>query len=116
MFCLSAVYCQSAFIDPISDSESCAGPISTIPRSIEAGENRLTRGTRFVARRLDVIAVARYMWVIMCLEPGGNSNMCFSFVLFQTNTAYGVLGARMARCDGTTREFVNDGRVSSTNS
>ena len=41
-----------------TDCESCTGPISTNPGSMEAGEYGLTRGTCFVARRLEVVAVA----------------------------------------------------------
>ena len=42
---------------------SCTRPISTNQGSMEAGEYRLTRWTRFVARCLEVIAVAGLMWV-----------------------------------------------------
>ena len=41
-----------------TDCESCTRPISTNPVSMEAGEYGLTRGTCFVARRLEVVAVA----------------------------------------------------------
>ena len=40
-----------------TDSESCTRPIFTNPGSMEAGEYGLTRGTRFVASRLEVVAV-----------------------------------------------------------
>ena len=42
----------------IGNCESCTKPISTNPGSMEAGEYGLTRGTCFVARRLEVVAVA----------------------------------------------------------
>ena len=41
-----------------TDFESCTKPISTNPGSMEAGEYGLTRGTCFVARHLEVAAVA----------------------------------------------------------
>ena len=40
-----------------TDCESCTRSISTNPGSMEAGEYGLTRGTCFVARRLEVVAV-----------------------------------------------------------
>ena len=41
-----------------TDCESCTRPISTNPVSMEAGEYGLTRGTCFVAHRLEGVAVA----------------------------------------------------------
>ena len=41
-----------------TDCDSCTRPISINPVSMEAGEYGLTRGTCFVARRLEVVAVA----------------------------------------------------------
>ena len=40
-----------------TDCESCTRPICTNPGSIESGEYGLTRGTGFVAGRLEVVAV-----------------------------------------------------------
>ena len=42
-------------------------PISTNPGSMEAGEYGLTRGTRFAARCLEVVAVAGLMWASWCV-------------------------------------------------
>ena len=42
----------------IGNCKSCTRPISTNPGSMEASEYGLTRWTYFVARRLEVIAVA----------------------------------------------------------
>ena len=50
-----------------TDCESCTRPISTNPESMEAGEYRLTRGTCFVARRLEVVAVAGLLWISWCV-------------------------------------------------
>ena len=41
-----------------TECESCTRPTSTNPGSVEAGEYGLTRGTCFVACRLEVVAVA----------------------------------------------------------
>ena len=42
-------------------------PISANPVSIEAGEYELTRGTCFVARRLEVVTVTGLLWVSCCV-------------------------------------------------
>ena len=47
----------------IGNCESCTRPISTNPESMEAGEYGLTHGTWFFARRLEVVAVARLLWI-----------------------------------------------------
>ena len=46
-----------------TDCESCMRPISTNPRSMEAGEYGPTRGTCFLARRPEVVAVATHATV-----------------------------------------------------
>ena len=53
--------------------ESCMRPISTHPGSMEAGEYGLTCGTCFVARRLEVVAVAGLMWISWCVLGGADS-------------------------------------------
>ena len=52
--------------------ESCTRPISTNPGSMEAGEYGLTRGTCFVARRLEVVAVAGLLWISWCVLGGAD--------------------------------------------
>ena len=47
----------------VTDCESCTWSISTKPGSMEACEYGLTLGTSFVARRLEVVAVARLLWI-----------------------------------------------------
>ena len=42
----------------LTNCESCTTPTSTNTGFMDAGENWLTRGTRFVARSLEVVAVA----------------------------------------------------------
>ena len=51
----------------LSDCERCTRPVSTNPRSVEAGEYGLTRGMCFVTRRLEVIAVAGLPWISWCV-------------------------------------------------
>ena len=50
-----------------TDSESCTGPISTNPASMEAGKYELTRRTCFVARRPEMVAVAGLLWLSWCV-------------------------------------------------
>ena len=59
LICLSVCVrvCDIGFV-VFTDCESYTKPISTNPGSMEAGENGLTRGTCFAARRLELIAVA----------------------------------------------------------
>ena len=57
-FCLSVCLCVCVTFVVFTGCESCTRPISINPGSIEAGEYGLTRGTCFVARRLEVVAVA----------------------------------------------------------
>ena len=60
--CLSAVYCVSVTFVVFTDCESCTRPISTNPGSVKAGEYGLTRVTCFIARHLEVVAVAGLLW------------------------------------------------------
>ena len=61
-----------------TDWESCKRPSSTNPGSMEAGKYGLTRGSLFVARRLEVVAVAGLLWISWCGFGGANF-----FVLFR---------------------------------
>ena len=71
-----------------TDCESCTRPISTNPVSTEAGEYGLTRGTCFVARRLEVVAVAGMLWLrgVFWVRPD-MFVFCFnfSFTFFPSN-------------------------------
>ena len=62
IICLSVCLCVSVCVCVtfvvFTDCESCTRPLSTNPGSMEACEYGLTRGTSFVARRLEVVAVA----------------------------------------------------------
>ena len=46
-----------------ADCESCTRSISTNPGSMEAGEYGPTRGTCFVARRLEAVADVGMLWI-----------------------------------------------------
>ena len=66
------------------DWESCTRPISTNPVSMEAGEYGLTRGTCFVARRLEVVAVDGLLWNAWCvLGAAGFRFFFFRFFFFE---------------------------------
>ena len=54
-----------------TDSELPTRTITRYPGSAEATEYGLTRGTRFVANLLEVVAVAGLMWVLWCVLLGG---------------------------------------------
>ena len=60
-----------------TNCESCTRPISTNPGFMEAGEYGLTRGARFVAVCLKVVAVARLVWVSWCVLVGGDFFLLF---------------------------------------
>ena len=47
----------------IGNCESCTRPISTNSGSMEAGVYGLTRGACFIARFLEVVAVAGLLWI-----------------------------------------------------
>ena len=69
----------------VTDCESCTRPISTNPGSMEAGEYGLTRGTCFVARRLEVVAVTGLLWISWCVFGAAG------FSVFSSSTAHGLL-------------------------
>ena len=64
-----------------TDCERCTRPISTNPGYMEAGEYGLTRWTCFVARRLQLVAVAGLLWLSWCVS-GGADLSCFFFPIF----------------------------------
>ena len=57
--------------------------ISTNPGSTEAGEHELTCGMRFVARCLEVAAVAGLMWISWCVLGGAGFFVFSMSLLFQ---------------------------------
>ena len=60
---------------------------STNTGSMEAGEYGLTRGTCFVARRLEVVAVAGLPWISWCVLGAAG----FRFFSFFASNAHGLL-------------------------
>ena len=64
-------------------------PISTNPGSMEAGECGLTLGMCFVARRLEVVAVAGLPWISWCVVGAAGFRFFFCRVCFfeRTHTA-----------------------------
>ena len=47
--------------------EGCTKPVSTKTEPKVAGKYELPRGTCFVARRLEVVAVAGLLWISWCV-------------------------------------------------
>ena len=78
--CLS-VYCVRVTFVVFTDCESCTRPIPINPGSMEPGGYGLTRGTCFVARRLEVVAVAGLLWISWCVLGGAD------FFFLRTHTA-----------------------------
>ena len=72
-----------------TDCESCTRPISTNPESMEAGEYGLTRGTCFVGRRFEVVAVAGALWISWCVLSVVGYRVFF--LVFFTSNANGLL-------------------------
>ena len=72
-----------------TDCESCTKPISTNPGSMEAGEYGLTRGTCFVARRLEAVTVGGLLWISWCVvgAAGFRLFVFLSFFFLRTHTA-----------------------------
>ena len=70
-----------------TDCESCTRPISTNPESMEAGEYGLTRGTCFLACRLELVAVVGLLWISWCVLGGAD----FSVFFFFSSNAHGLL-------------------------
>ena len=87
--------------------ESCTRPIST-NRDLwkEAGKYRLPRGTCFVARRLEVVAVAGLLWISWCVLGGADF-----FVSFSSN-AHGLLQVRGHLASFTSLLVMRQGRRS----
>ena len=73
-----------------TDCESCTRPISTNPGSMEAREYGLTRGTCFLACRLELDAVAGLLWISWCVLGGADFSFFFLRFFFSSN-AHGLL-------------------------
>ena len=60
------------------------------PGSMEAGEYRLTRGTCFLACRLELYTVAGLLWISWCVLGGVDFSVFFFRFVFSSN-AHGLL-------------------------
>ena len=78
--CVSVSVCATFVV--FSDCESCTKPISTNLGSMEAGEYGLTRGTCFVARHLEAVAVAGLLWISWCVLGGADFSCVFIYIYF----------------------------------
>ena len=81
--------CDIEFV-VFTDCESCTRPISTNPGSMEAGEYGLTRGTCFLACRLELDAVAGLLWLSWRFLGGADffpRVFFFDFFFLRTHTA-----------------------------
>ena len=65
-----------------TDYESCRRPISTNSRSMEARAYGLTRGTCFLAWRLELDAVAGLLWISWCVLGGADFFSVFFSIFF----------------------------------
>ena len=89
--CVSSV-CVTFVV--FTDCESCTRailPISTNPGSMEAGEYGQTLVTCFVARLLEVVAVAGLLWISCCVLGGADFFASFFFDFFFSLNAHGLL-------------------------
>ena len=66
-------------------------PISPNSGSMEASKYGPTRGTRFVSRRLEVVAVAGLLWLSWCVLGEADFFEFFFFDLFFSSNTHGLL-------------------------
>ena len=85
LVCLSCV----TFV-VFTECESCTRPISINPESMDAGEYGLTRGTGFVACRLEAVAAAGLLWISSCVSDAAGF-ITFFLSLFFSSNAQGLL-------------------------
>ena len=90
--CLSGCVCVTLVV--FIECESCTRLISTTPGSMGAGEYGLTRGECFVARRLEVVAVAGLLWISWCVLGGADFSVFFFSIVFFSSNAHGLLQVR----------------------
>ena len=58
---------------------------------MEAGEYGQTHGTCFIARRLEVVAVARLLWISWCVLGAVGFRVFFFFDFVCSSNAHGLL-------------------------
>ena len=81
--CLSVCLCVIFVF--FTDCGSCTRPISTNPASMEPGEYGLTHRTCFVARRLEVVAVAELLWISWCVLGAARFRIFHDFSFSNSN-------------------------------
>ena len=91
--CLSVCpsVCVCVTFTVLSDCEYCTRSISLSSEFIEAGDYWLTRGTCFVARRLEVVAVTGMLWISLCVLGVADfyyAFLFFYFVFFRAHPTY----------------------------
>ena len=82
------------FFVVFTDCDSRARPISANPESTEANEYGLTRGTCFVARCIEVVAVAGLLWISRVFSVRRDFVFCLVFFL-RTHTPCGKYEAAL---------------------
>ena len=85
-YLISLFVCVCVTFVVFTDCESCTRPISTNPGSMEAGEYGLTRGTFFVARRLELVAAAGLLWISWCVLGAADFFRVFRVFFFFERT------------------------------
>ena len=92
LVCVSVSACVTFVV--FTDCESYTRPISTNPGSMEAGEYGLTRGTCFLACRLELDAVAGLLWISWCVLGGAIFFRVFFFRFFLFDCTRPAAGMR----------------------
>ena len=89
LFTLSVCVRACVTLVVFTDCKSCSRPISTNPGSMESGDYGLTRGTRSIACRLELHAVAGLLWISWCALGGADFSVLFflRFFFLRTHTA-----------------------------
>ena len=74
---------------------------------MDAGEHELTRGTYFVARRLEVIAVGELLWISWCTLSAGKVGLCERVRMHRIRRHAGLRwrGAAAMRLDRKVEDF-----------
>ena len=67
-----------------TDCDSCTRPTSTNPGSREAGEYVPTRGTCFVARRLEVVSIAGLLLISLCILAAAGFRVFHDSAFFES--------------------------------
>ena len=83
---MSVCMCVYVIFVVFTDGESCTSSISTNPGTTQTGEYGLTRRTYFVARRLELVAVAGLLWISRCVLGAARFRIFFPIFFFKDRT------------------------------